>query len=60
VRFIFFIFVFHTVFFSFAHWRFVFSKILRTVYGMFFVCFWVVLSYSFFVQKNLNLTNLIT
>ena len=25
------------VLFSFAHWRFVFSKIRRTVYGMFYV-----------------------
>jgi len=52
VRFINFILIFHVVFFSFAHWRFVFSKIRRTVYGMFFVCFWVVLSCSISVQKS--------
>jgi len=40
-----FIFSFHMVSF-FAHW----SKIRRTVYGMFFMCFWVV-SCSIFVQK---------
>jgi len=39
------------VFFSFAHWRFVFSKIRRTVYAMSFTCFWVVLPCSVFVQK---------
>ena len=40
------------VFFSFAHWKFVFSKIRRKVYGMFFVCFWVVLLCSAFMQKK--------
>ena len=51
MRFINIVFVFHMVFFSFAHWRFVFSKIRRTVYtvyGMFFVRFWVLLSCSVF------------
>ena len=42
------------VFFSFAHWRFVFSKIRHTVHGMFFMCFWVILLCSVFVQKNLQ------
>ena len=37
MRFINFIFVLHIVF-LFAHWRFVFSKIPSTVYGMFFMC----------------------
>jgi len=42
------------VFFSFIDWRFVFSKIRRTVHGMFFMCFWVVLSCAVFVQKTLK------
>jgi len=47
------IFIFHMVF-LFAHWRFVFSKIRRTVYGMLFMCFWVIglLSCLVFVQET--------
>jgi len=44
-------FIVHVVF-SFAHWRFVCSKMRRTMYKMFFMCFWVVLSCSVYVQKT--------
>jgi len=57
VRFINFIFIFHMVFFSFAHWRFVFSrpKIRRTVYGI----FRVLLGRTFlFGLRTKNLENL--
>ena len=50
------------LFFSFAHWTFVRVRvgvrvrcgvlIDHTVYAMFFIYFWVVLSCSVFVRKN--------